>query len=260
MAGDLAVRQLDGERGEVLAVLASSRIAGSSMAPRLGPASIVRDGRDAAQRARRRADPVLDRPPDRLLPHGVLREPRRRPWPPRRVLPGDRRVPRVLGRGRQRPVDADAAVRLPGPARRRPVVRLRRPLGRGARGRRRLPGRARGHPPVGARVRRPRRPRAPTPWREPDGHPSTSCGKAPHAVLGRHEMLGSDDPGRIGAWRSGGGAAEEAAARVVAMAPREQPLHAEQEEDAHDQAADHIGEPVHAEVRAAGADGDDQHT
>ena len=42
--------------------------------------------------------PCSHRPAHRLLPHGVLREPRRRPGHARRVLPGDRRVPRVRGR------------------------------------------------------------------------------------------------------------------------------------------------------------------
>ena len=75
---------------------------------------------------------LLVRPADRLLPIGVLREPWRRPGPARRVLPGHERVPGVLRHPRQRPRDADAAVRVPRSPARRPVVRVRGPLGRGA--------------------------------------------------------------------------------------------------------------------------------
>ncbi len=44
--------------------------------------------------------------------NGLLREPRRRPRHAHGVLPGDRRLPRVLQGAGQRPVDADAPVRL----------------------------------------------------------------------------------------------------------------------------------------------------
>ncbi len=146
-----------------LPVLARSRMAGSSMRPRLRAGrrrgEMVRDA--AAQRARRRADPVLDGPAHRLLPHGCCEN---RGDDPGMHVVCCRVTDEFLefsAAARQRPVDADAAVRLPRPAPRRPVVRVRRPLGRGAGGGRGVPGRARGHPPVGARVRRPRRPAGP---------------------------------------------------------------------------------------------------
>ena len=163
VGADLAVGQLERDRAEVLAVVsevADRRVEHGGEAMGRRPAcETVRHA--AAQRARRRADPVLDGPADRLLPHRVLREPRRRPRHARRVLPGHRGVPRVLGqppattcRRRCRstgspacgPATSGACAPPAGPRRSTPA-RPARSCSRHAR--------------VGARVRRPRRPQGP---------------------------------------------------------------------------------------------------
>ena len=66
------------------------------------------------ERPRRRARALLGRPGDRLLPRRLLPHRRRRPRFPRRLRGDDGGVPRVLGRGGERPRDAAAAVDVPG--------------------------------------------------------------------------------------------------------------------------------------------------
>ena len=176
-----------------LPVLARSRMAGSSMAAEATASG--RGGMVPMQQRNVLGDelrPCSMDPLTGLLPHRVLREPRRRPRHARRVLPGDRRVPRVLRRGRQRPVARRCrSTGSPGSAR-RPVVRVRRPLGRGAGERGGLPGRAREHAHVGARVRRPRRPQGPRRRRRAGRRAGqTSRGRA--APVGR---VGRSRPGR----------------------------------------------------------------
>ena len=69
---------------------------------------------------------MLGRPGDGLLPRRLLPHRGRRPRLPRRVRGHDRGVPVVLGRGRQRPRDAAAAVDVPRPAAGRPLASSRR--------------------------------------------------------------------------------------------------------------------------------------
>ena len=89
------------------------------------------------------------RPPDRLLPRRLLQHRARGPRQPHDLRRRDRGVPRAPARDRQRPLDADAAVRLPRPRARRPLVRhrgelaARAPRRRGRLRRARLDARAR---------------------------------------------------------------------------------------------------------------------
>ena len=93
------------------------------------------------ERPGRRAPALQLRPADRLLPRRLLQHRRRGRRRPHRLHPGDRRVPGVLGLGRQRPVHPAPRVRLRRAAARRPVVPVRRALAGGLRGRHGAPGR-----------------------------------------------------------------------------------------------------------------------
>ena len=119
----------------------SKRARDADAAVRLWSMSEALTGRftsaDGPERARRRAGPLLARPVDGLLSQRLLRHRRRRPRCPRRVRARHGRVPRVQQGRRQRPLDAATGVRVRGLAARRPVVPLRRPLGRGVRSGRR---------------------------------------------------------------------------------------------------------------------------
>src|SRR6476646_7670839 len=120
---------------------AKSRITGSSMRSPY----VLRLWDAPNECARRRATAVLARSVDGLLPDGLLREPRRRSRLARRLCRGHRRLPRVLGNGRQRPVDTDAATRVRRFGRGRSVVPVRSPMAGGIRSGSRPDGEARGY-------------------------------------------------------------------------------------------------------------------
>ena len=102
--------------------------------------------RHGAQRPGRGVDPLLARPGDRVLPQRLLRDGPARHGAAHGVRGDDRRIPGVLGGGRQRPVDAAPRPQLPRPEARRPLVPLRAALEGSLRRRRRAAGGARFHP------------------------------------------------------------------------------------------------------------------
>jgi len=85
------------------------------------------------QRPRWPAQTVLEPTAHGLLSQRALRYLRRRPWVPHGVRRSLGRVSRLQPRGWKRPLHADARLRFPRLTPRRPLVRVRRAVARGAR-------------------------------------------------------------------------------------------------------------------------------